>query len=268
MGIVALGVGVLMIAGEFDLSVGSLYAFTSVLLCMAVNAGLSVWVAAPLMLLVGAAIGLGHGVITLAFRLPSFIVTLGGLLFWKGMIFLIHGAQSIGFTGTPGFTGLMAGSFGPVEMAFVWFAALALVFHLLLRHHVFGNHVFAVGGNRAAAVANGIDPRRVKLICFALAGAMAALSGMISAARVGSVTPAQGGGLELQAIAACVIGGLALTGGQGSMLGVFLGAALIYTIQDVLLLLRAPGFYLDIFVGALIVLASISNQVIRRDPAR
>lgn len=94
------------------------------------------------------------------------------------------------------------------------------------------------------------------------------MSGLIAAARVGSVTPAQGGGLELQAIAAAVIGGVALTGGRGSMIGVFLGAALIYTIQDVLLLMRAPGFYLDIFVGALIVLAAITNQVVGRRAAR
>ena len=94
---------------------------------------------------------------------------------------------------------------------------------------------------------------------------MAAFAGVLAASRVGSVTPTQGAGLELQAIAACVIGGLALTGGRGSMIGVFLGTFLIYTIQDVLLLVRAPGFYLDIFVGALIVLAAISNQVFSKE---
>jgi simple sugar transport system permease protein len=90
---------------------------------------------------------------------------------------------------------------------------------------------------------------------------MAALSGVFSATRVNSITPVGGAGLELQAIAACVIGGLSLAGGRGSILGIFLGAALTYTIQDVLLLMRAPGFYLDIFVGALIVGAVILNQL-------
>jgi ribose/xylose/arabinose/galactoside ABC-type transport system permease subunit len=262
LGILALGVGLLMISGEFDLSVGSIYAFTAVVCSMLMASGLSAWIAAPLMIAAGAAISVFNGLISLRFALPSFIVSLGAMLFWKGMIFFVHGAQAIQFQGTDGFRNLMVGSIGGIQMPFVWFFVLTLIFQLVLRHHAFGNHIFAVGGDRDAATANGVSPVKVKLTCFALAGGCAALSGIISAARVGSVTPAQGGGLELQAIAACVIGGVALTGGRGSMIGVFLGAALIYTIQDVLLLLRAPGFYLDIFVGALIVLAAIANQIV------
>lgn len=264
LGIIALGVGFLMIAGEFDLSVGSIYAFTAVVCSMLIAAGLSAWLAAPLMIAVGAAISMSNGLIAMRFLLPSFIVSLGAMLFWKGMIFFVHGAQAIRFSGSPSFKEAFAGSIGPIQMPFVWFFVLTVLFHFTLRHHRFGNHVFAVGGNAPAATANGVKPMQVKLICFALAGACAALSGIISAARVGSVTPAQGGGLELQAIAAAVIGGVALTGGRGSMIGVFLGSALIYTIQDVLLLMRAPGFYLDIFVGALIVFAAIANQLVGR----
>ncbi|WP_380054079.1 ABC transporter permease [Falsihalocynthiibacter sp. SS001] len=262
LGILALGVGLLMISGEFDLSVGSIYAFTAVVCSMLIAYGMPAWIAAPMIIAVGAMISMFNGFLALKFALPSFIVSLGAMLFWKGMIFFVHGAQAIRFEGSEGFRNLMAGKLGPLEMPFVWFLLLAVIFQLVLRHHAFGNHIFAVGGDRAAATANGVNPAKVKLTCFALAGACAALSGIISAARVGSVTPAQGGGLELQAIAACVIGGVALTGGRGSMIGVFLGAALIYTIQDVLLLMRAPGFYLDIFVGALIVLAAIANQLV------
>lgn len=268
LGIVALGVGFLMIAGEFDLSVGSIYAFTAVVACMVLAAGVSAWIAAPLILAFGAAISVTNGVLSQRFALPSFIVSLGAMLFWKGMIFFVHGAQAIKFEAEGLFLWLLAGKVGPVEVPFIWLIGLTFLFHLMLRHHRFGNLVLAVGGNRQAATANGVDPAQIKLICFALAGTCASLSGLISAARVGSVTPAQGGGLELQAIAAAVIGGVALTGGRGSMIGVFLGAALIYTIQDVLLLMRAPGFYLDIFVGALIVLAAITNQVVGRRSAR
>ena len=262
LGILALGVGILMVSGEFDLSVGSIYAFTAVVCAMVIGGGLTPWLAAPLLIAVGAAISMLNGIISLRFALPSFIVSLGAMLFWKGMIFFVHGAQAIRFEGSDAFRSVLTGSIGPIQMPFVWFLGLAIILHLVLRHHTLGNHIFAVGGDRAAALANGVNPIKVKLICFAMAGSCAALSGIISAARVGSVTPAQGGGLELQAIAASVIGGVALTGGRGSMIGVFLGAALIYTIQDVLLLLRAPGFYLDIFVGALIVLAAIANQLV------
>lgn len=268
LGIVALGVGFLMIAGEFDLSVGSIYAFTAVVASMILGAGLNAWIAAPLILALGASISMTNGALALRFALPSFIVSLGAMLFWKGMIFYVHGAQAIKFEVDGVFLWLLAGKIGPIEMPFIWLIVLTFVFHIILRHHRFGNLVLAVGGNRQAATANGVDPVRIKLMCFALAGGCAALSGLIAAARVGSVTPAQGGGLELQAIAAAVIGGVALTGGRGSMVGVFLGAALIYTIQDVLLLMRAPGFYLDIFVGALIVLAAITNQVVGRRAAR
>ena len=268
LGIIALGVGFLMIAGEFDLSVGSIYAFTSVIASSFILSGMNPWFAALLVLCAGSLISVVNGAIALRFALPSFIVSLGAMLFWKGMIFYVHGAQSISFRADETFRNALAGQLGPLEMPFVWLIVLTVVFHILLRHHQFGNHVLSVGGNRDAATANGVNPVKVKLICFAMAGFCAALSGLISAARVGSVTPAQGGGLELQAIAAAVIGGVALTGGRGSMIGVFLGAALIYTIQDVLLLLRAPGFYLDIFVGALIVMAAIANQVVGRGADR
>ena len=133
---------------------------------------------------------------------------------------------------------------------------------MLVHHHRFGNHVFATGGNRPAATAIGINTGLVKIIAFAIAGGMAAVAGILATARVGSVQPGQGTGLELQAIAACVIGGLSLRGGRGSIIGVFLGALLIHTITNVLLLLRAPGFYLEMFIAVLIVGASILNQLI------
>lgn len=264
IGFIALGIGLLMIAGEFDLSVGSVYTFTGIIAATLVN-DLSVpaWIAAPAVIAIGALIGLGNGLITLRFAMPSFIVTLGAMLFWRGMTLLLHGATSIGFQPDDAFQFVFGGALNIVPMSFVWLVVLAIGFHLLLQHRRLGSHIFAVGGNRAAALAIGIHPGRVKLAAFAIAGAMAALSGIFSATRVNSITPAGGQGLELQAIAACVIGGLALTGGRGSILGIVLGAALIYTIQDVLLLMRAPGFYLDIFVGALIVIAVILNQAMQ-----
>jgi simple sugar transport system permease protein len=261
LGIVALGVGVLMIAGEFDLSVGTAATFVSVVAAMLMNMSISVWIASAVAIILGTLIGTLNGLITLQFAMPSFIVTLGGLLFWHGMTFLVHGAQSIGFKPDPVFQFVFGGNFGLVGTSFLWLILCCIGFHMMLQHHRLGNQIFAVGGNRDAATAIGVSPRKIKLIAFSIAGAMAAFSGIISATRVNSINPAQGQGVELQAIAACVIGGLALTGGRGGILGIFLGAALIYTIQDVLLLMRAPGFYLDIFVGALIVIAVIFNQV-------
>jgi len=269
LGVISLGVGMLMIAGEFDLSVGSVYTFASIAAAALLNDfSVPAWIGLLAAIAIGAAIGVVNGLITLGFALPSFIVTLGAMLFWRGMILLMHGALSIDFEPDPVFQAVFGGSIGLLPASFLWLVLFCVGFHVMLQHRRLGNHMFAVGGNRDAAYAIGIRPGQVKLIAFALAGGMAALSGVFSATRVNSITPVGGAGLELQAIAACVIGGLSLNGGRGSVLGIFLGAALIYTIQDLLLLLRAPGFYLDIFVGALIVGAAILNQVAARSAKR
>jgi simple sugar transport system permease protein len=264
LGVMALGVGVLMIAGEFDLSVGANYTFTAIVMATLVQDGLSAFIAAPLALLIGIGIGLLNAFVTLRFNIPSFIATLGAMLFWKGMTLLYHGANALRFRPQQLFADLMAGNIWLVEAAFLWYVALTVAFWALLHHHKLGNHFFAVGGNKQAATAIGINPDRTKTIAFGIAGFCAAMSGILATSRVGSILPGSGLGLELKAIAACVIGGVALAGGRGTIIGIFLGAALMYTIQDVLLLARAPGFYLDIFVGALLVAAVVFNEQIRQ----
>lgn len=269
LGIMALGVGILMIAGEFDLSVGTMYTFAAIVTATLVDgpanpAGMSPYLAALIGLAIGIMAGLLNGLITIRFAIPSFIVTLGGMLLWKGATLLYAGATSQRFRPTDeSFEGLFGGEIWLVDASFLWFIGLAVVFFFVLHHHKLGNHFYAVGGNKEAAIAIGINPTRTKLIAFAFAGGCAAFSGIVAMTRVGSVQPGGGLGLELEAIAACVIGGFALMGGRGSIVGIVLGTALIYTIQDILLLLRAPGFYFDMFVGGLIVIAAISNQMMR-----
>jgi simple sugar transport system permease protein len=265
LGVIALGIGILMVAGEYDLSVGAVYTLCGIVMAKLVAENqFSAFVAAPIALGLGVLIGLLNGFITIRFNIPSFIATLGTMLFWQGMTLLYHGAQSMRFTPEATFIKVIAGALGPFEAAFLWYVVLTLLAWALLHHHKLGNHIFAVGGNKQAATAIGIRPSATKMIAFGIAGFCAAFSGILAAARVGAIQPGQGAGLELRAIAACVIGGLALSGGRGTILGVFLGAALIYTIQDILLLVRAPGFYLDIFVGILIVGAAILNEVVRQ----
>lgn len=275
LGVMALGVSVLMIAGEFDLSVGALYSFCSIVaatLTMTWGGDVDVEGASALApfagmaigLLIGTLAGMLHAVITLRFNIPSFITTLGAMLMWKGATLLYHGAQSLRFKPSEPFNTIFNSSIGVVHASMIWFLLLAVAFYFLLHHHKLGNHFFAVGGNRNAAVAIGVNPARTKIIAFGICGFMAALSGILAGARVMSIQPGGGLGLELQAIAACVIGGAALNGGRGSILGVVLGTALMYTIQDLLLLLRAPGFYFDMFVGGLIVISVITNMAIRR----
>ncbi|MCB1448242.1 MAG: ABC transporter permease [Rhizobiaceae bacterium] len=274
-GIMALGVGILMIAGEFDLSVGAVYSLLSIVcaqvsialmgdIAMDPSSAFAPFLALAFVLTLGVLIGCLHAFITLKFNIPSFIATLGGMLLWKGTTLLVHGASAIRFKPTEPFATIFGGEIGVMHASMIWFLGLSVVFYFLLHHHRLGNHFYAVGGNRNAAIAIGIKPNRTKTIAFAIAGFMAALSGVIAATRVGSIQPGGGLGMELQTIAACVIGGFALNGGRGSILGIILGTALVFTIQDVLLLLQAPAFYFDMFVGALIVIAVISNTAIRR----
>jgi simple sugar transport system permease protein len=279
LGVMALGVGVLMIAGEYDLSVGMLFSFLSIVCATLTNAwsgdisadgasAVTPFLALAIVLALGALIGCVHASVTLRFAIPSFITTLGAMLFWRSATLFYHGAVALRYKPSEPFATIFGGQFlGVFSASILWFAVMSIAFYFLLHHHRIGNHFYAVGGNRNAAVAIGINPGRTKTIAFAIAGVMAAFSGVLAATRVGSIQPGGGQGMELQAIAACVIGGAALTGGRGSILGIVLGTALVFSIQDVLLLIRAPAYYFDGFVGALIVLAVIMNTAVRRQRA-
>lgn len=265
LAILAVGVGILMIAGEFDLSVGSNFAFTAYIMAIAYGCLWPAWASVLLALGIGGFIGFINGLITLKAKIPSFIATLGAMMFWRGMLQIVSGNESASMNPGGTFEAVLAGSMGPMQAQFLWAVFIAILGYLLLERHKLGNHIFAVGGNRESARAIGVYPDFVKMVCFIIVGLLAAFAGIISTARVYSVSPDQGKGLELQAIAACVIGGVSLLGGEGSILGIFLGAALLFTIQDVLLLLRAPGTYLDMFMGILIVVAVIFNRMQRKD---
>lgn len=263
LGVIALGVAILMICGEFDLSVGSVLVFTAMVMGELYEFGLSVWLCASISLVLGGVIGFLNGWLVMTLNLPSFIVTLGGMLFWKGMALFVSGARQIKFDPGGFFGSITYSEIWVIPSTFIWFAVLAIVFHIVMQHRRFGNHVFAVGSNRDAANAIGINVRRVKYAAFALCGTTAAFAGVLSSSRLGSISPTQGSSYELDAIAACVVGGIALTGGRGSIIAVFLGVILINVIRDVLLLIGAPGFYLSVFVGALIVIAAALNQAFR-----
>ena len=253
-----------MIAGEFDLSVGATFTISGLAIALLYSAGIPVAFCVVLAISLGATIGLANGILTLVFAIPSFIITLGTMMILRGVILFVSGTATIPFRPPSWFDSLVTGEVGFLQAQFLWLLAFVAVAWLLLSRHWIGNHLFAVGGNRKAANAIGVNVMRTKLFAFAAAGFMAAISGIVSTTRVNSVSPIQGQGLELQAIAACVIGGLALTGGRGSAIGIFAGAALIYTVQNVLLLVGAPGYYLDAFIGLVLVVAVIANGMMNK----
>jgi len=270
MTLVALGVTILMICGEFDLSVGSVFALTPMAIAIMLNGGIPFPVALFLGLLLAAAIGFANGFITIRFSIPSFITTLGMLFVARSLTVVISG----GFppllpTDIP--TWLFSGFVGPgnvVRMSFVWLVLIALAWAAMMSLTNFGNWIRATGGQLDAAVNMGIPVNATKMICFMLCSVLAGFAGLIQVMRLGSPLPSLGEGLELQAVAAAVIGGTALTGGIGTVLGAIIGATLIRVIDNGLVLTRVDANWFKFAIGMLLILAVVSNSWLRRTARR
>lgn len=266
--VMAIGAGLLMIAGEFDLSVAGVYTICPYIAASAyTEAGWPLGGAIVFSFLIAAVIGLVIGLVTTRLRVPSFIASLGMMFFLRGVVrwFSIDEA-----TGQPGaiqpqvpdwVTWLFSGQVvGPLHMQTVWLVLIGVGVWLLLNRHSFGNHVFATGGDPESAEKNGINTRRTKLIAFMICSCCAAFAGLMQAIRIDVIDPGQTlTGLELQAIAAAVIGGTYLFGGRGAVLGMLLGAVLLVAVENILLLVRAPGEYMPVFIGTIVIVSVIMN---------
>ena len=269
-GLVAIGVTVLMICGEFDLSVGSVFALTPMSAAVLMEHAVPFLPAVLIGLAIAAAVGLLNGAITLRFGIPSFITTLGMLYIARSLTVVISG----------GFPPLLPddvpawlftefiGPGGLIRASLVWFAAIALLAAGLLSLTNFGNWVKSTGGFLEAASSMGIPVNRVKLACFVLSSVLAGFAGLIQVLRLGSPLPSIGEGLELQAVAAAVIGGTALTGGIGTVLGAIVGALLIRVIDNGLVLSDVDANWFKFAIGALTILAVIANAWLRRTARR
>ena len=275
--ILALGVGLLMICGEFDLSIGGVFVVAAFIMGSLVHD--HAW---PVPAAFFAALGSGflvgtvNGLITTRFRIPSFIATLGMMFTMRGIVRWIAGSGSRSSINQqslyPGelFEGILTGQIiGPIYAQLLWATLLAVGAYYLLNRHRFGNQLYAVGGNEQAAIAVGINADRVKLVAFMICSTMAALAGIVSATRINAVIPTQFlVAFELRAIAACVVGGLFLFGGRGTILGIVLGSALLATVEDVLALMRSPGEYFKAFIGVVLIVAVVFNTFIGKRVAK
>lgn len=261
--LVAAGVGLLMIAGEFDLSVGSVFAFTPMTIFLMLNAGVPVALGFLIGLLLSCFIGLINGLITIHYQIPSFIVTLGMLFAVRSLTIVISGGFPPPFpTDAP--TAWFVSFIGPLRLSLFWFIGLAVLMSVLLNQTNFGNWVRACGGQIGAAASMGIPTVRVKLICFMLSAMFAGFAGTIQVLRLGAALPSIGTGLELQAVAACVVGGIALTGGIGTILCAVIGAILIEVIKNGLALTGVESSWFKFAIGTLTIFAVILNSVLRR----
>lgn len=267
MALVAMGVTLLMICGEFDLSVGSVFAMAPMVMGVLMEGGVSFPVGFAAGLLAACVVGLVNGVLTIRFAIPSFITTLGMLFVARSITVVISGGFPPVLPSDAFPRGLFTAFVGPNDlfrMSFLWFLLIAALMSFLLSRTNFGNWVRATGGYLPAAQAMGIPTARVKIACFMLCSVLAGFAGTIQVMRLGAPLPSIGEGLELQAVAAAVIGGTALTGGIGTILGGIVGATLIRVIDNGLVLIQLDANWFKLAIGALTIIAVIVNSWLRQ----
>ncbi|MFQ5858168.1 MAG: ABC transporter permease [Anaerolineae bacterium] len=263
--IIALPMAFIIVSANIDLSVASALAMSAVLMAVSFKAGLNIWLAALLGLAIGALGGLVNGVLTAKVRLPSLVVTLGTFALYRGVAFVVLGDKAVtGFP--PEFTYLGQGYIPgtPVPVPLVIFAVLTVPFGLLLHRTTFGRFVYAIGSNEQACRYSGVAVGRIKIILFVMSGFMSALAGIILAARFGSTRPNIATGFELDVITAVVLGGVDIFGGEGNMVGVVLALFLIGVARFGMSLKNVPGQVQTTVIGALLILAILLPQLLRR----
>jgi len=265
LGIVAVAVCLLMIAGEFDLSVGTVYAFVPVVWVILFKYnGVPILIALLLSLLVATGVGLSNGIVAVRFGVPSFITTLGMFFALEGLNNLLVGGGDM-VINEPDRGSVVVAALGqrlggsPFYASLVWTVAVATLGWMVLTRTTYGNWTFAAGGRVGVARSLGVPIGGVKIASFALTGLLAGFAGCLQTAYLGSVTSAQGQDLALLAITAIVVGGTSIHGGSGSVVGAVLGAVLVSLIQVGLILIGAPGTFYVTFIGLFLIAAVIGN---------
>jgi len=258
LGIVTIGITFLMISGEFDLSVGGVYAISGFLFAKLANLGLPSPIALAITLGVASSIGFVNGIVTVYRRIPSFITTLGMMMFLRGSLLGITKGSSIYYKGDETIPTILSGTVGyNIRSSHFWFIGMILLFTFILNSTAYGNWVFSTGGNREAARLSGVNINKVKLINFIISAILAGLTGCIVLGRFRVIAPAFGEGIELEVIAASVIGGTLLMGGYGTIIGGALGALLIGIVRNGLVLSGAPPYWYRSFIGIILVVAAM-----------
>lgn len=275
VGIMAVGMTYVIMVAEIDLGVGSLLAVCSMVAAVLQRAGAGLFPSIAIPILVGMGTGLLVGTLVTRGRVPSFVATLGVLASYRGVALLISGQPITGirsdfrFIGAgvlgdvPGLGGVPLVSAIPIPV--VIFASIVAIGAVVFVRYPFGRHVAAVGGNVEAARLAGIKVNAIKTIVFMLTGACAAVSALILTARLNSGQPLAGNTLELDVIAAVVVGGTSLYGGRGSVLGSVIGAMLIGVIANGLTLMAVNAYWQPVIMGVIIVTAVLLDQMGQRD---
>ena len=253
--LIAIGATVVIFAAGIDLSSGSMVALLTMILAQLLKfMGLPLILALPLIIVVGGLLGLCLGIITSYGRIPSFITTLAALIAFRGLALTFNNGSPI-FSLDPGLEPIFYGKLIGIPLPFFYLLIFYGLAAFIMNFTRLGREIYAVGGNPVAAILTGINVRKVQAVTFAIAGFMTAVGAVLMSARLNSGSPNYGQTLELQAIAAAVVGGASLTGGRGNILATLMGAMTIVIVQNGLNLNAAPSSVQNIVLGLIILLA-------------
>lgn len=265
--LLALGATLVMLTRNIDVSVGSTVGLCAIAVGVALNNGYGLATAIAFALAIGALVGAFNGLLVVGLRIPAIVATLGTLGLYRGVMLLWTGGKWI--------EGLPDSLKSLSEPAFIgvsplgWLVlALLLAGGWLLSRTAFGRDFYAVGDNLAAARQLGVAVNRTRMLAFTLNGMLAACAGIVFAAQIGFVPNQTGSGLEMKAIAACVLGGISLLGGTGTLLGAFLGAFFLTQIDTVLVLFRLPAWWNDFIAGLVLLGVLVLDGRLRQALAR
>jgi ribose transport system permease protein len=268
-GIFSIGIGLVIITGGIDLSVGSMIALNGMLLVLALVDWHWPWpLAALFALAVPMALGWAHGFLITRFNMQPFIVTLCGLLLYRGIARFIASDTTKGFGDAEGFKtlqNLANGKMFGLPMPFVFLIVTAAVMWVVLHRSVYGRYLYAVGRNEEATRFSGVNTRRVVASSYVLAGLLTGISGILFAFYTNSVSPSTHGNFyELYGIAAAVLGGCSLRGGEGSILGILIGTALLLVLQNLVNLLGIPSSLNFAVMGAVVLAGVLADQIFQK----
>src|SRR5215470_4556211 len=270
-GIFSIGLGWVVITGGIDLSVGSVFALLGVLLSIFLVQWQIAWPLALLIVIgITTLLGLIHGLLITKVGIQPFIVTLCGLLFYRGLARFIASDETKGFGSAAGFEGLQSvatGSVLGIPTPFVILIAISSLAWVVLHRSVYGRHLFATGFNETASRLSGVNTDRVIILAYVACGSLAGIAGILLAFYTNSISPSSHGNFyELYGIAAAVLGGCSLRGGEGSVLGILIGTALLQVLQNLVNLVGIPSSLNFAVMGAVILIGVVVDQLLRHRP--
>jgi len=259
---VAAAMTVLLVSGGLDLSIGSTMALTGVIACMCLKAGIPVVLSIVAGLLTGVLIGFISGTIIAKWKINPFIVTLGMMQIVRGLVLIL--ANGVTIIDLPeSFTVIGQGDVLGIQIPIIVTIVIIIIFDVLLRKARFFRQNYYIGGNEKAAVMTGIKVNFVKVTNYMLVGMMAAVAGVMMSARLASASVNIGVGLEMKVITACVIGGASLAGGEGTVVGAFLGSLLMAMMVNALNLLGVDVYWQNVMTGVILIFAVVLDTVLK-----